>query len=181
MNLHYRIVKVDPASHGVLIRYWTDIVTEMDLAGPRNPDGTPQLNADGYPLATQTDVFMSLYDTPTPSPEELDARIKMQAPVDWLRLQENIKDNNVDTSMDNIRPLTGEEVSFTDTDVANLRQAFTSNLANSVANTAVSAQDALVKAYQIVGSLNDAITLLEQSDPGTVTQLANTISTIIHV
>ena len=46
MNIQYRIVKVDPEAHGVVIRYFTDKVTEMDLANSFNPDGTIKLNAD---------------------------------------------------------------------------------------------------------------------------------------
>ena len=121
MNIQYRIVKVDPEAHGVVIRYFTDKVTEMDLANSFNPDGTIKLNADGYPLSTRTDIMMSIYDTPTPDAEELDKRIMLNAPVDWLQLQENIKDPGVDTKMKHLRDLVGDSKTFTVDDIKQLR------------------------------------------------------------
>ena len=113
MNIHYRIVRVDPAAHGIVIRYFTDNVTEIDLANSFNEDGTVKLNADGYPVSTRTDILMSIYDIPAPSQEEIERRIMLSAPVDWLKLQEDIKDPNVDTKMKDIRKLTGETKAFT--------------------------------------------------------------------
>ena len=48
MNIQYRIVKVDPESHGVVIRYFTDKLTEMDLASSFNEDGS--VNYNSHPL-----------------------------------------------------------------------------------------------------------------------------------
>lgn len=180
MNIHYRIVKVDPAAHGVVIRYWTDKVSEMDLAGPRNSDGTPILNAEGYPVATQTDVFMSLYDTPTPSAEELNKRIMMQAPVDWLKLQEDIKDTSVDTSMTDLRNLVGDSKAFTTEDIVNLREEFAANVAATAAATTTEAQ-ALTKAYEVTGAISDALKVLQAQDPAAVAEFANGLKAVLNI
>ena len=76
MNVSYRIVKVDPYEHGILVRYFTDKVTENDLATSFNPDGSIKLHADGYPLSTRTDVFMSIFDVPPPNFDDLDKTIR---------------------------------------------------------------------------------------------------------
>lgn len=177
MNIHYRIVKVDPEAHGILIRYWTDKVTEMDLAGPLNPDGTPQLNADGYPLATRTDVFMSFYDTPTPTPEEIDRRIMLQAPVDWLRLQEAIKDPDIDTKMRQVRDLTGESKVFTEQDIDTIRKEI---IASSEADVVPTEEDLLHKAYDTVNTFMDAVKVLVEKDPEVVKELSQTINEIVN-
>ena len=156
MNIHYRIVKVDPAAHGIVVRYFTDKVTEMDLANSLNPDGSVILNADGYPLSTRTDVMMSIYDTPAPSNEELEKRIMLNAPVDWLKLQEDIKDPNVDTKLSNARNLTGDEKAVTLDELTDMRK--------SLAET--ERQERSVEdANAIVINLIDALKVITTEDP----------------
>lgn len=156
MNIHYRIVKVDPAAHGIVVRYFTDKVTEMDLANSLNPDGSVILNADGYPLSTRTDVMMSIYDTPAPSNEEIEKRIMLNAPVDWLKLQEDIKDPNVDTKLSNARNLTGDEKAVTLDELTDMRK--------SLAET--ERQERSVEdANAIVINLIDALKVIATEDP----------------
>lgn len=156
MNIHYRIVKVDPAAHGIVVRYFTDKVTELDLANSLNPDGSVILNADGYPLSTRTDVMMSIYDTPAPSNEEIEKRIMLNAPVDWLKLQEDIKDPNVDTKLSNARNLTGDEKAVTLDQLTDMRK--------SLAET--ERQERSVEdANAIVINLMDALKVIATEDP----------------
>ena len=122
MNIHYRILKVDPASHGISVRYFTDKVTETDLANSLNADGSVILNADGYPLTTRTDVMLSVYQTPTPSDEEIEKLIMLNAPTQWLKLQEDIVDANIDTKMRSVRKLTGNSKAFTVDELDELRK-----------------------------------------------------------
>ncbi len=156
MNIHYRIVRVDPAAHGIVVRYFTDKVTEMDLANSLNPDGSVILNADGYPVSTRTDIMMSIYDTPAPSNEELEKRIMLTAPVGWLKLQEDIKDPDVDTKLSEARNLTGESKSITLNDLNDMRQ--------SLAET--ERQERSVEdANAIVINLIDALKVIATEDP----------------
>lgn len=156
MNIHYRILKVDPASHGIVVRYFTDKVTEMDLANSLNPDGSVILNADGYPVSTRTDVMLNIYDTPAPSNDEIEKRIMMSAPTQWLKLQEDIVDPEVDTKMTDVRNLTGETKSITTEELAELRK-----------NAAKEEQDERTaeNAYATVVNLLDSLKVIATEDP----------------
>ena len=166
MNIQYRIIKVDPECHGVLVRYFTDKVTEMDLASSFNEDGSVKLNADGYPLSARTDVMMSIYETPTPSRDEIEKRIMMNAPVDWLKLQEDIKNPKVNTKMTPLRHMVGDSKSFTLDELQEIRSAF---LAKPEPVTGETSPDAeLVKAYDIVVNLIDSLKVLAEKDPSVI-------------
>ena len=169
MNIHYRIIKVDPASHGIVVRYFTDKVTEMDLANSLNPDGSVILNADGYPVTTRTDVMISIFDTPAPSNEEIEKRILMNAPVQWLKLQEDIKDPDVDTKMRDIRNLTGESKSVTLDELKEIRQVIVKqeNDERSVEN-----------AYATVVNLLDSLKVIATEDPHVVKGFFDTLNDI---
>ena len=156
MNIHYRIIKVDPAAHGVVVRYFTDKVTETDLANSLNPDGSVILNADGYPVTTRTDVMISIFDTPAPSNEEIEKRILMNAPVQWLKLQEDIKDPDVDTKMTEIRNLTGESKSVSLDELKEIRQVIVKQ-----ENDERSAENA----YATVVNLLDSLKVIASEDP----------------
>jgi hypothetical protein len=169
MNIHYRIIKVDPAAHGIVVRYFTDKVTEMDLANSLNPDGSVILNADGYPVTTRTDVMISIFDTPAPSNEEIEKRILMNAPVQWLKLQEDIKDPDVDTKMRDIRNLTGESKSVTLDELKEMRQVIVKqeNDERSVEN-----------AYATVVNLLDSLKVIATEDPHVVKGFFDTLNDI---
>lgn len=169
MNIQYRIIKVDPAAHGIVIRYFTDKVTEMDLANSLNPDGSVILNADGYPLSTRTDIMMSIYDTPAPSNEELEKRIMLNAPVDWLKLQEDIKDPNVDTKMKESKKLVGDSKAFSLDDLNTLRTA---------ADADRKYQDRDQRAYDVVVNLMDSLKLLSVKDPEILKALSDVINDV---
>ena len=169
MNIHYRIVKVDPAAHGIVIRYFTDKVTEMDLANSYNEDGSIKLNADGYPLSTRTDIMMSIYETPTPTQEEIEKRIMLSAPVEWLKLQEDIKDPDVDTKMSDVRNIIGDSKSFTTEELDHLKSVtFGSEIRDQ-------------RAYDTVTNLMDSLKVLAAKDPEIIKSLVNVINDVKKV
>jgi hypothetical protein len=174
MNIQYRIVKVDPESHGVVIRYFTDLVTEMDLASSFNEDGSVKLNADGYPVSTRTDVLMSIYDTPTPSAEEIEKRIKLNAPVDWLKLQEDITNPEIDTRMRELRNFVGDSKSFTLEDIQGIKNTMMADAAAARAesNSEVPEEVSLLKAYDTVTNMIDSIKVLSEKDPSFLQELS---------
>ena len=172
MNIHYRIIKVDPEAHGIVIRYFTDKVTEMDLANLYNEDGSVKLNADGYPVSTRTDVLMSIYDTPAPNQEELEKRIMINAPVDWLQLQEDIKDPNVDTKMTDARNLVGDSKSFTTDELVDLKGSIAVDRKH---------QDRDQRAYDTIINLMDALKIMAVNDPEIVKALSDVISDVRKV
>jgi hypothetical protein len=169
MNIHYRIVKVDPGAHGIVIRFFTDKVTEMDLANSFNEDGSVILNADGYPLSTRTDVLMSIYDTPAPSQEEIERRIMLNAPTDWLKLQEDIKDPDVDTKMTEARNLVGDSKGFTSDDILKLKKIDDDD------NKLMSRDQ---RAYDTITNLMDSLKVLAVKDPEILKELSDIINSI---
>ncbi len=172
MNIQYRIIKIDPESHGVVIRYFTDKLTEMDLASSFNEDGSVKLNADGYPVATRTDVLMTLYDTPTPSTEEVEKRIMINAPVDWLKINEEIKDPNIDTKMRNLRDLVGDTKAFTVEDIKDLKNAMIAEQAASAEAIQKTEETELLKAYDTVTNLVDSLKVLSEKDPSFIQEFS---------
>ena len=150
-------------------RYFTDVVTEMDLANSFNEDGSVRLHADGYPLSTRTDIMMSIYDTPAPSNQELEKRIMMNAPVDWLKLQEDIKNPDVNTKLSQARNLTGESKSFTTEELTSMKDEVikTEEENNKVA-----------KAYDTVLNLMDSLKILAAEEPQMIRALAEVINDV---
>lgn len=171
MNIHYRILKVDPAAHGMVVRYFTDIVTEMDLANSFDDNGSIRTNSDGYPLSTRTDVLLSIYDTPTPTREEIEKRIMLNAPVDWLKLQEDIKNPDVDTKMSDIRDLVGETKSFTSFELRDMKDSIKADAPPAPQPE----QDNIQRAYDTISNLIDTMKVLSEEDPDIVKELINTI------
>jgi len=104
MNLHYKIVEVWPQDHLVVVRYWTDVLSEEFLASNdiRKEDGTPE--------RCRSDVSVTL---PIPAPEgaELEKFLITNAPIDWLKTMEKVQAPDIDTSMANIMKL--KDATFT--------------------------------------------------------------------
>jgi len=169
MNIHYRIIKVDPAAHGIVVRYFTDKVTETDLANSLNPDGSVILNADGYPVTTRTDVMMSIFDTPAPSNEEIEKRIMMNAPVEWLKLQEDIKDPGVDTKLSELRNLTGESKSVSLDELIDMRK---------IADDVEKEERSVETAYATVTNLLDSLKVIAAEDPHSIKGFYDTLEEI---
>lgn len=90
MNIHYKIVEFWPDDHLVVVRYWTDVLTEEMLAsdGNRKEDGTP--------TRCRTDVAINI-PIPVPSENEMDSLLKKNAPLGWLKMMEDVKNPDVDT------------------------------------------------------------------------------------
>ena len=96
MNIHYKIIELWPDDHLVVARFWTDNTSEMDLASDSNR------KADGTPVRCRTDVSINL-PVPMPTdPAELDKIIKIAGPISWLKTLEDVRNPNVDTSLDHV-------------------------------------------------------------------------------
>lgn len=115
MNIKYKIISVDPTEHTMIVRFYTDLLTEEKLASVRNADGSPaEVDEDGNILHCRTDMNIAIWQVPAPSGEELDAYIKLHAPVQWFELQEKIHNPEIDTSMADIIAKVGQEVELKD-------------------------------------------------------------------
>jgi hypothetical protein len=100
MNLHYKIVEVWPQDHLVVVRYWTDVLSEEFLASNdiRKEDGTPE--------RCRSDVSITL-PIPAPTDKELEDLLISFAPLDWLKTMEKIQAPEIDTSMEEILKIKG--------------------------------------------------------------------------
>ncbi len=94
MNINYRIVEIFPEDHNVIVRYWTDKLSEADLAS------SPELGPDGKPVRCRSDVCITV-PIPEPNKEELHKLFLYNAPVNGLEIQEKVKDPEVVTTMIN--------------------------------------------------------------------------------
>jgi hypothetical protein len=114
MNLHYKIVEVWPQDHLVVIRYWTDALSEEFLASNdiRKEDGTPE--------RCRSDVSITL-PIPAPTGKELEDLLISYAPLDWLKTMEKIQAPEIDTSMEDIMKL--KDASFS-VDISKLETQF---------------------------------------------------------
>lgn len=106
MDIHYKIIEVNPNEHSIVVRYFTDTLTEEKLT--TDPDNKYRLD-DGSPLRCRTDYFINL-PVPAPTGEELEQFIMARAPVQWFDIHDKIIDPNVDTSLSGLQQLVGVKV-----------------------------------------------------------------------
>lgn len=99
MNLYYKIVEVHPEQHSIVVRFYTDVVSERSLA--------VQTGERGNILRARTDLSIDL-PYPVPIGDELAQYILARAPAQWLRTQEAVQDPEIDTSMADLLPLIGK-------------------------------------------------------------------------
>lgn len=102
MNIHYKIIEVWPDDHLIVVRYWTDVITEEFLASSN------EKLEDGTPFRCRTDVSLNV-PIPAPSEEEMQKFILYNAPVYFLKTLEDVKNPEVDTSMSHILALKGKK------------------------------------------------------------------------
>lgn len=102
MEVKYRIILVDPEEHSIVVRYFTDKVTEEMLATEFDSNGNPVLTEAGYPTRCRTDYHINIFQVPSPSQEEIVKIINYNAPYEWLNMQEQINDPDIDTSLSDI-------------------------------------------------------------------------------
>ena len=101
MNLKYKIVEVHPQQHSIVVRFYTDRITERMLAVQTD-------SATDTVLRARTDYSI---DLPVPAPDgtALDALIISRAPREWLATQEAVLNPEVDTSLSALQSLVGVE------------------------------------------------------------------------
>jgi hypothetical protein len=113
MNLHYKIVEVWPSDHLIVVRYWTDVLSEEFLASDSNR------KEDGTPVRCRSDVSLTL-PIPTPTGKELEDLIVRQAPLEWLKTLEKVQAPEIDTSMSDILKLKDTQFTKEDFKILNL-------------------------------------------------------------
>jgi hypothetical protein len=113
MIIKYKIVEVWPNDHLIVVRYYTDKISEQSLAS------FPDMKPDGTPVRCRTDVSISI-PIPEPSADELEKLILRNAPIFALETFEAVSDPSIDTSLSVAASLLGVEISKTKEDYQKL-------------------------------------------------------------
>src|SRR3954469_23233130 len=99
MQINYRVLLVDETESTMIVRYWTDELSEKELSvDPEETSDTP--------AQCRTDYNLSVSDH-SMSEEALHEFILSCAPVGWFEVKHKIKDPNVDTSLPEAKKLVG--------------------------------------------------------------------------
>jgi phosphoribosylformylglycinamidine (FGAM) synthase PurS component len=94
----------------MIVRYYTNLLTEDSLATSYNPDGTIARRSDGSPQRCQTDYNFNIWQTDPPITEEQIKKIANDgAPYDWFKLRHDILDPQIDTSLNVVSNLLNTE------------------------------------------------------------------------
>jgi hypothetical protein len=110
MEVKFKIIDVDSSQHSMIVRYYTNLLTEDSLATSYNPDGTIARRSDGSPQRCQTDYNFNIWQTDPPITEEQIKKIANDgAPYDWFKLRHDILDPQIDTSLNVVSNLLNTE------------------------------------------------------------------------
>lgn len=120
MHTKYKIVEAWEDSQTIVVRYYTDDVSEYDL---RSSD---VMKPDGTPVRCRTDVSISI-KYPRPTEQELEEIIHRNCPAEFIKMQELLKSNTVDLSMTAYANRIGIETSFTANTVDSVIQSILNN------------------------------------------------------
>lgn len=105
MNIKFKVLEVNPNEHSIVVRYYTDKLTE-ELLDVNREDKVKR--EDGSPRRCRTDYNINI-PVPAPEGEDLVDYLARNAPTQWLQLQEDILNPNVDTSLKDAFDLVGKE------------------------------------------------------------------------
>jgi hypothetical protein len=120
MILKFKIVSVDENEGSIVVRYYTDSMTEDDLANSFDEYGEIIRSEDGSPVRCRTDVNISLFDlnkTQNPSVDDIKNIILRIAPLEWFQLQEKMNDPEAKTNLLNLKSSIGNTYTFSSDDV----------------------------------------------------------------
>lgn len=112
MQIKYRILKTDPSTHSLTVRFYTDLLSEEYLTAWKNADGTPANAPDGT-FRCRTDFPITIWQVPMPTGQALEDYILAHVPIEWLQLHHDILNTNIDTSLSDILSLIGKETTVT--------------------------------------------------------------------
>lgn len=101
MKVKYRIIEKYPEEHSIVVRFFTETLSEEELAVDKN-SGNVIRRQDGTPARCRTDLNINIFQVPAPVGEELHNLILNNAPVAFFELQEKIKNPNIDTSLKSV-------------------------------------------------------------------------------
>lgn len=137
MKINYRVLSYNEKDHSMLIRYWTDVLSEDDLALIFDEYGKIVYDSNGYPIRTRSDVNVTFYDNPNPSNEDIINKIKASGSISWLQLMEKNRLSNTQYSLANVASFVGVSNSFDTNDIPATQIPTPRNLKEDAAKIAI--------------------------------------------
>lgn len=101
MQIQYRIVDVQPEDQLIVVRYWSDVTPESELAS--------EVDDEGNMVRCRTDVAIGL-PVPTPTGAALDALIMANCPTAFFEMKAALADPNVDPGIDALFSLVNVDI-----------------------------------------------------------------------
>lgn len=102
MDIKYKIIEKNASEHSIVVRFYTDVLSESDLTsneqelrdveinGVMVPRWFPKTRHDGSPVRCRTDYSMTL-PIPAPTGDALRIFILTRAPMSWLKMMSDAK------------------------------------------------------------------------------------------
>lgn len=118
MNVYYKIVEIWKAERLMVVRYYTDILTEEKLAVDTIR------KEDGSPIRCRTDISMSIPFIDQ-TKEELEKHLFLSAPLHLLKSLENVETNSIDTKLEIVNELFNKPCMKTEHEILELGQLAT--------------------------------------------------------
>jgi hypothetical protein len=87
INVSFRILNTNSKESSLLVRYWTDTITENVLATSIDVNGDIMLTPNGWPISTRTDYNLNIYNSDY-SYESILENIKNACPISFFMLNE---------------------------------------------------------------------------------------------
>lgn len=113
MEIKFKIIEIHPDQHSMVVRYWTDMFSQDDLASSISfdNDGNKIIDRreDGTPARCQTDMNINIWQVPAPSSNAIIQIANNSAPYDWFALKHAVADPAVDTSLANVAAIMNTE------------------------------------------------------------------------
>jgi hypothetical protein len=100
MNIKYKVVEVHDSDHVIVVRYYTDLITEEDLVSFRDDNGKI--------IRCRSDVSITLYD-PDASEGDIEQMIINNAPRQWLEILEHAKLEKPSNALDHAKTKLNKE------------------------------------------------------------------------
>ena len=113
MEIKFKIIEMYPDQHSMVVRYWTDLFSQDDLATSisydENGQKVIQRREDGLPARCQTDYNINIWQVPTPESNAIVEIANNAAPYDWFALKHAVADPTINTSLGNVAVLMNQE------------------------------------------------------------------------
>lgn len=113
MNINYKIIEVYEDNRVMVVRYFTDIISEKDLDVDSNAAG------NGTPKRCKSDVSLNI-PLPEPTEEELHKIIMRNVPINALKTFETIKLQPNTASLSVIHTMKHKKYTTTEDEIKNI-------------------------------------------------------------